>query len=116
MTKSRMTKHRVSRKKVRKTKRRVSRKNRSTRKRRTRKVVRKNQKGGHLTVANLAVLGALGLWFNGEFDDLLVGPLTDLRPKELKKVLKKGERSLKKGLDISSPLDKAQDALEKALK
>ena len=107
----RMTKRRVSRKNGGRTKRRVSRKNR-----RTRRVVRKNQRGGQFTVGNLVMLGTLGLWFSGELDDLLVGPLTGLRSKEVKKVLKKGKRSLKKELKISSPLDKAHDALSGVFK
>ena len=119
----RMTKRRVSRKNGGRTKRRVSRKNggrtkrRVSRKnRRTRRVVRKNQRGGQFTVGNLVMLGTLGLWFSGELDDLLVGPLTGLRSKEVKKVLKKGKRSLKKELNISSPLDKAHDALSDVFK
>jgi len=124
MPQRRNTRRRDPHKNGRMTKRQVSRKNgrrkkRRTRKRtikRTRRSVRKNQRGGHLSVANIAVLAALGLWFNGDFDDLLVGPLTDMRPKELKKVLKKGKRSIKKKLDISSPLDKTLDALDKVKK
>ena len=121
----RMTKRRVSRKNGGRTKRRVSRKNRRTkrrvsrknrRSRKTRRVVRKNQRGGQFTVGNLVMLGTLGLWFSGELDDLLVGPLTGLRSKEVKKVLKKRKRSLKKELNISSPLDKAHDALSDVFK
>ena len=118
MPQRRNTRRRDPHKNGRMTKRQVSRKNGRRKKRRTRKrtSVRKNQRGGHLSVANIAVLAALGLWFNGDFDDLLVGPLTDMRPKELKKVLKKGKRSIKKKLDISSPLDKTLDALDKVKK
>jgi hypothetical protein len=110
----RMTKRQVSRKNRGTTKRRVSRKNRRTRrKRRTRRVVSKNQKGGHLSVAqNLVMLAALGLWVSGELDDFLVGPLTDLRSKKVKKVLKKGKRSLKRELNISGKMDKMQDAID----
>ena len=107
----RMTKRQVSRKNRGTTKRRVSRKNRRTR--RTRRDVRKNQKGGHLSVAqNLVMLAALGLWVSGELDDFLVGPLTDLRSKKVKKVLKKGKRSLKRKLNISGKMDKMQDAID----
>jgi len=114
----RMTKRQVSRKNRGTTKRRVSRKNRRTRrKRRTRRVVSKNQKGGHLSVAqNLVLLGALGLWFSGELDDLFVGPLTDLRSKKVKKVFKKGKRSLKRELNISGKMDKMQDAIDDVFK
>ena len=107
----RMTKRQIARKNGGRTKRRVSRKNR-----RTRRVVRKNQRGGQFTVGNLVMLGTLGLWFSGELDDLLVGPLTGLRSKEVKKVLKKGKRSLKKELNISSPIDKAHDVLSGVFK
>jgi hypothetical protein len=58
------------------------------------------------------VLGAL--WYYEELNDFLVGPLSDLRPKKVKQVFKKGKRSLKKKLDISSPLDKTMDAMDKA--
>jgi len=113
-----MTKRQISRKNRGTTKRRVSRKNRRTRrKRRTRRVVSKNQKGGHLSVAqNLVLLGALGLWVSGELDDFLVGPLTDLRPKKVKKMLKKGKRSLKRKLNISGNMDKMQDAIDDVFK
>jgi len=118
----RMTKRQIARKNGGRTKRRVSRKNRKTKRRvsrknrRTRRVVRKNQRGGQFTVGNLVMLGTLGLWFSGELDDLLVGPLTGLRSKEVKKVLKKGKRSLKKELNISSPIDKAHDVLSGVFK
>ena len=124
MPQRRNTRRRDPRKNGRMTKRQVSRKNgrrkkRRTRKRtrkRTRRSVRKNQRGGQLSAGNIAMLAALGLWFSGELDDLLVGPLSDLRSKKVKKVLNKGKRSLKRKLDISSPLDKTLDALDKVKK